>query len=81
MSKLRTLSGYEVLRILRRFGFRQVSQQGSHVKMRRVLPNGVRESLTVPLHSELDRGTLHAIYRKAARFVPESDLWPHFHSD
>ena len=81
MPKLRALSGDELLRILSRFGFRRVSQRGSHVKMRRVVPSGVRESLTVPLHGELERGTLHAIYRQTTRYVPESELQPYFYTD
>ncbi len=76
-----TLSGGEVLRILHEFGFARVSQRGSHVKVRRLRSDGVRESLTVPLHDELDRGTLHTLYRQAARFVPESDLRPRFYLD
>lgn len=39
------------------------------------------ESLTVPLHAELDRGTLQAIYRQASRFVPEKQLRPYFYTD
>ena len=81
MPRLRTLSGGEVLRILNEFGFARVSQRGSHVKVRRLRSDGVRESLTVPLHDELDRGTLHTLYRQAARFVPESDLRPRFYLD
>jgi len=56
MPKLKVLSGAEVLRILNQFGFVSESQRGSHVKVRRVLPSGVRQSLTVPLHREIDRG-------------------------
>ncbi len=32
MSKLRTLGGKEVVKILSKFGFEVVSQKGSHVK-------------------------------------------------
>jgi hypothetical protein len=37
--------------------------------------------LTIPAHSELDTGTLRAIVRQAGRFIPESELKPHFYSD
>jgi predicted RNA binding protein YcfA (HicA-like mRNA interferase family) len=77
MAKLRVLSGAEVLRILGGFGFRTHSQRGSHVKLRRESS----ESLTVPFHPELDRGTLQAIYRQALRFIPEKQLRPHFYTD
>jgi len=81
MSKLRTLSGDELLRTFSRLGFRQVSQRGSHIKLRRVLPDGARENLTIPRHDELDRGTLQAIYRKALRYIPESTLRLHFYTE
>ena len=75
--RLRRLSGSDVLRILGRFGFEEAARRGSHVKLRRV-ESGKKEILTVPLHGELDTGTLHAIYRQASRFVDESALRPHF---
>lgn len=81
MPKLRVLSGDDVLRILRSFGFMSASQRGSHVKVQRKLPDGSRQSLTVPLHREMDRGTLLAIYRQALRFIPEDELRPRFHND
>jgi hypothetical protein len=46
MSKLRVLSGGDLVRVFARFGFTQISQRGSHAKLRRVLPNGTRENLT-----------------------------------
>jgi predicted RNA binding protein YcfA (HicA-like mRNA interferase family) len=50
MPKLRVLSGCEVLRILREFGFQEFAQRGSHVKVRRVLADGRIQTLTVPNH-------------------------------
>src|SRR5205814_8849551 len=32
--------------------------------LRGTLPDGSRQSLTIPLYNELDRGTVHAIYRQ-----------------
>lgn len=81
MPKLRRLSGKEVIAILLRFGFATVSQKGSHVKLARTLAAGERQILTVPLHSELDTGTARAILRQAARYIPLTDLAPHFYSD
>jgi predicted RNA binding protein YcfA (HicA-like mRNA interferase family) len=78
MPKLRALSGHDVLRILDSFGFVTAAQRGSHVKVRRLLPSGARQSLTVPLHKEIDRGTLMAIYRQACRFIAEEELHDHF---
>ena len=67
--------------ILVRFGFHVHSQRGSHMKLRRTLESGRNQNITVPRHRELARGTLHSIFTQAARFVPEDDLRPHFHTD
>ncbi len=79
MSKLRVLSGKEVIKILAKFGFEVVSQRGSHIKLRRILPDGTKQTLTVPLHDELDKGTLKAIIRQASRYIPEEELKPYFY--
>ena len=44
-------------------------------------PSGGRQSLTMPLHDEIDKGTLRAIMRQAARHVPENELRPHFYTE
>jgi len=80
MPRLRRLSGREVVRILARFGFTVHSQRGSHVKLRRVTSEGRKQTLTIPLHRELDTGTCRAILRQASRYIPEEALMPHFTS-
>jgi len=79
MPKLKVLNGGEVIKIFSRFGFKIVSQRGSHVKLRRVLSDGTKQTLTIPLHEELDRGTLRAIYRQALRYIPEEKLKSYFY--
>jgi|GEM_PF-174845 len=74
MSELRVLSGREVLKIQGEFGFQNFAQWGSHIKLRRIVPGGRTQTITVPNHDEIDRGTLHGIYRQASRFIPESEL-------
>ena len=81
MPRLRVLSGREVVGLLGEFGFVRFTQRGSHVKLRRVLPDGRAQTLTGPDHAEIDRGTLQAIYRQALRFVPDSELRPRFCSE
>ena len=81
MPKLKTLSGGDVVKILFLFGFEIEAQRGSHVKLRRWLPGGTRQTLTLPLHDEMDKGTLKAIYRQALRYLTEDQLRPHFYSD
>jgi hypothetical protein len=58
-----------------------VATRGSHAKLRRLTRDDQRQTLTVPLHKDLDVGTILAIYRQAARFIPESDLRTEFYSD
>lgn len=79
--KLKGLSGKDVISILGKFGFIPKSQRGSHIKLRRMSPSGERQTLTVPLHDELDSGTLRAIIRQASRYILEEQLGPHFYSN
>jgi predicted RNA binding protein YcfA (HicA-like mRNA interferase family) len=75
--RLRRLSGAGAIAALEHFGFVRVSQRGSHVKLKR----GDDETMTVPAHRELDRGTTAAIFRQATRYIAEADLRPHFYTD
>ena len=81
MPKLKIISGDEVIKIFLSFGFVVASQRGSHIKLRRVLSNRIKQTLTIPNHRELDKGTIQAIYRQAMRYIPEQDLMPHFFSE
>ncbi len=81
MPKLKTLSGGDVIKIFSLFGFEMEAQRGSHAKLRRLLAGGARQTLTVPVHDELDKGTLKAIYRQAQRYLTEDQLRPHFYTD
>lgn len=78
--KLKTLSGKEVIRIFTNFGFAVHSQRGSHIKLRRMGAAG-QQSLTIPNHKEMDRGTLKSILRQASKFIPEDQLIPYFCSE
>ena len=62
-------SGAEAIRVLERAGFAQVSQRGSHVKLR----GTSRRVVIVPLHDQLARGTLRSIIRQAGLSVEEFD--------
>jgi len=76
--RLRALGGADVVKAFRNFGFEVVATRGSHAQFRRVGPDGLRQTMTVPIHKELARGTLLAIYRQALRYIPDSDLRPWF---
>lgn len=77
MTKLKTLSGDDLLRIFARFGFMEHSQRGSHVKLRRATLRG-RQTLTIVKHRNIDKGTLMAIFNQALEYIAESELAPYF---
>ena len=58
---LPVVSGSAVVRALAKVGFAEVSQRGSHLKLRDLAGNTV----IVPMHRELARGTLRSILRQA----------------
>jgi hypothetical protein len=40
-----------------------------------------RHILTIVLHREVDKGTLHAIFRQASRYIAEAELVPYFFTE
>lgn len=64
MQKLPRLSGKEVIKALSKVGFVSVRQRGSHVIMIKETEQGKR-STVVPVHPEVDMGTLLEIIRQA----------------
>ncbi len=79
--KLKRISGKDVVSILLQFGFVVHSQRGSHAKLRRVNAKGEKQTLTIPIHDELDTGTLRAIIKQASRYIPGELLQPYFYSE
>jgi predicted RNA binding protein YcfA (HicA-like mRNA interferase family) len=70
MPKLRRVSGEEAIRALKRLGFQQVRQRGSHVILRKETAQGSL-GCVVPLHRELAIGTLRGILQQAKVPVEE----------
>lgn len=64
MPKLYRLSGREVIHFLEKLGFVQVRQRGSHIVLRKAVPEG-HLGCVVPLHPELAVGTLRGILKQA----------------
>ena len=81
MHKHKILSGKDIVSIFKLFGFIIVAQKGSHMKLRRVLSSGEKQTLTIPYHAELDTGTVHAIYRQASHYIPEYELKKYFYNE
>lgn len=78
MPKLKVLSGEDVVKIFGYFGFFAVGQKGNHVKLKRKTSEGISQTLTIPKHKELDKGTLKAIYNQGLRFISEEKLLGYF---
>jgi len=64
MPRLPRISGAETIRILKRLGFVEVRQRGSHVVLKRETRTG-QAGCVVPLHRELAIGTLRGILKQA----------------
>lgn len=60
-----TYSGEDVIKALQKWRFKRVDQTGSHVKLRYIHPEGEKRTVIVPLHDELDTGTLKSIAEQA----------------
>ncbi|MCH7225822.1 type II toxin-antitoxin system HicA family toxin [Haloferula sp. A504] len=60
MPKLPVVSGRQCCKALRKLGFEQVRQRGSHVIMRRG-----ESGCTVPMHKEIKTGTLAGLLKQA----------------
>jgi predicted RNA binding protein YcfA (HicA-like mRNA interferase family) len=65
--RLPVVSGRDTVRALRGVGFEQISQRGSHVKLRSV----EGRTVIVPMHRQLAPGTLRSILRQAALSTEE----------
>ncbi len=64
MQKLPRLSGKEVIKTLSKAGFKSIRQRGSHVFMAKETVNS-KITTVVPMHQEIDKGTLLNIIRQA----------------
>jgi len=63
---LPVVSGAEVVKALVGVGFVEVSQRGSHVKLRKA-----DSTVVVPMHKELAAGTLRSIIRQSGLSVED----------
>lgn len=78
--KLRVISGKEVVKILSGYGFVVTRITGSHTRL--TLQNVHQETLhvTVPLHSEIKRGTLRGIISELEKHISSKDLDEDFYT-
>ncbi|MBL7129221.1 MAG: type II toxin-antitoxin system HicA family toxin [Ignavibacteria bacterium] len=61
----RDLSGEKLIKSLKKFGYLQTRQTGSHIRLTRVSEEG-EHHITVPNHSPLKIGTLNNILQEIA---------------
>ena len=69
MGILPHVSGREVVKALRKIGYEQDRQRGSHIVLRQVIAPHRR--VVVPDHDEVAKGTLRAIIRQVGLTVDE----------
>jgi predicted RNA binding protein YcfA (HicA-like mRNA interferase family) len=68
--KLPVISGLEVIKRLQRAGFIATRQKGSHLRLEKF--DGEKTiKITVPLHSEMKKGTLNRIVKEAGLSLDE----------
>lgn len=79
-NKLKRISGKEVIKFCERCGFTISRQKGSHVNLIRTISDK-KQVITIPNHKEMDRGTLHSIYRQLMYFISEKELRNFFYTE
>ena len=67
---LPVVSGKEAIRAFAKAGYVESRQRGSHVRLVHSI-SGLRAPLTVPLHKELDAGTLRSLIRTSGLSIDE----------
>jgi len=70
MPKLPSVSGERVIRALKRAGFKELRQKGSHVPLEKRVSEQVFKTV-VPMHSELSKGTLSDILKQSGLKLDE----------
>ncbi len=78
MPKLKVISGKKLVSEFGKFGFVVISQKGSHIKMVRL--RNSTQTIVVPNHKTIAKGTLKEIYVQAKKYIPEEDLKRIFYS-
>lgn len=70
MAKVPSVSGERVVRALKRAGFVELRQKGSHVSLEKKAGETVWKTV-VPMHSEVAKGTLADILKQCGLTVAE----------
>ena len=78
--KLRIISGKAVIKILCGYGFVVTRVTGSHTRLTLQTVHQETLHVTVPLHSELKRGTLRGIISELEKHISLEDLDEDFYT-
>lgn len=70
MAKLPSISGDRLVRALKKFGFVELRQKGSHLSLERRSPDKIYK-IVVPMHKTLAKGTLSDILKQAGLTVEQ----------
>jgi predicted RNA binding protein YcfA (HicA-like mRNA interferase family) len=70
MSKLPAVSSSDLVRVVKKFGFVEQSQKGSHLHLKR---DSDKRRVTIPIHKgrDIPKGTLTAILKDAGISIEE----------
>jgi predicted RNA binding protein YcfA (HicA-like mRNA interferase family) len=79
MPNLKRLSGKDIVQSLEALGFSITRQKGSHIRLSRFSVNST-EHVTIPNHSELDKGTEKSIIRSLQAFLNEEEIQAIFYT-
>lgn len=69
MSELPLISGREIVKALKKIGYEEDRQRGSHIVLRQL--NYPHRRVIVPDHKEVAKGTIRAVIREAGITVDE----------
>ena len=71
----RDLSGSDLIRALRMFGYESVRQTGSHIRLRSTY-NGTEHLITIPNHDPIKLGTVNGILGDISQYlkITKADL-------
>ena len=64
----RDLSGHDLAKILRRYGYEVIRQTGSHLRLKSNV-RGADHYITIPAHNALKLGTLNGIISSVAVYL------------
>jgi predicted RNA binding protein YcfA (HicA-like mRNA interferase family) len=69
LSELPLISGREIVKALKKIGYEEDRQRGSHIVLRQL--NYPHRRVIVPDHKEVAKGTIRAVIREAGITVDE----------